>query len=67
MQKRGRETRSRALFDFFKKASYKEKQVVCTLVLIYFGRPRLGHTTKTFQIVDLEICSILMFYKRVCD
>ena len=25
MQKRGRETRSRALFDFFKKASYTGK------------------------------------------
>ena len=33
------------------------------LVLIYFSRPRLGHTIKTkftFQTVDPEICSILI-------
>ena len=46
-----------------------------TLALICFGRIRLGHTTKTnfitFQTVqiynDPEICSILIFHKRVWD
>ena len=41
------------------------------LVLIQLGRPRLGHTRKTnfiaFQTVDSEICSILIFYKKVWD
>ena len=36
------------LFSHFKKAFYiRLKQVVSTLVLIYFGRPRLGHKIKT--------------------
>ena len=43
--------------------------MIRALVLIYFGRRRLGHTIKatslTFQTVDPEICSILIFYKRV--
>ena len=43
--------------------------MVSTLVLIYFGRPQLGHTIKTnltkFQTVDPEIWSILNFYKYV--
>ena len=43
--------------------------MVSTLVLIYFGRLRLGHAIKTnpitFQTVDPEMCSILLFYKRV--
>ena len=46
-------------------------QVVSTLVLIYFGRPRLRHTIKTnlttLQIFDPEICSIMIFNKRVWD
>ena len=45
--------------------------MVSTLVLIYFGRPRLGHKTKatfiTFQTVDPQIRSIMAFYKRVWD
>ena len=40
-----------------------------TLVLIYFGRPGLGHTVKTnfitFQTVNPAISSILIFHKRV--
>ena len=43
--------------------------MISTLVLIYFGRARLGHTIKInfiiFQIVDPDIGSILNFYKRV--
>ena len=43
--------------------------MVSTLVLIYFDRTWLRHTTKTnfitFQIVDQEKCSILGFYKRI--
>ena len=47
--------------------------MVRTLVLIYFGRSRLGHTinNKTdfiaFQTVDPETYSSLNFYKRVSD
>ena len=45
--------------------------MVSTLVLIYFGIPRLGHTIKknliAFLTDDPEICSILIFYKRFCD
>ena len=41
------------------------------LVLMYFGRPALGLTVKTnfiiFQAVDMEICSIFIFYKRAWD
>ena len=36
-----RETRSRPLFVFLEKFYLKSKQVASTLVLIYFGRPRL--------------------------
>ena len=41
--------------------------MVSTLVLIYFGRPPLGHKINInciiFQPVDPEICSILFFKK----
>ena len=55
---------------FFKKALCKLKvgSEVSTLVLMCFGRGRLGHTIKanfkTFQNVDLDI---LIFYKSVGD
>ena len=43
--------------------------MINTSVLRYFGRPLLGHAIKTdyitFQTVDPEICSILLFYKVV--
>ena len=43
--------------------------MVSTLVSIYFGRLPHGYTMKTnfipFETVDPEICSILIFYKRV--
>ena len=46
------------------KLCVKSKQVVSTLVLIYFGRPPIGHTIKenckTFQTVDLKKCPILI-------
>ena len=58
-------------FSFLKKIYIRYKQVVSTLVLTDFGRPPLIHTTKTnpiaFKTVDLETCSILTFYKKVCD
>ena len=41
-----------------------------TLNLTYFGRPRVGHTIKTFiafQTADPEICIILIFCKKVWD
>ena len=54
------------LFLFLKKLYTRSKQVVSTLVLIHFGRLWLGHTIKTnfitFQNVDPEKCSILIFY-----
>ena len=37
----------RPFFVFFFKNYIRYKQVVTTLVLIYFGRPRLGCTIKT--------------------
>ena len=44
------------------KSGVMVKQVVSTLVLIYFARPRIWHTVKTnfikVQTVDPEICSI---------
>ena len=47
----------------------RSKQVFSTLVLLYFGRPPIGHAIKTnfitFKTVDLKIFSILIFHKRV--
>ena len=58
-------------FCFLEKLYIRSKQVISTLVLIYFGRPPPGQTMKinslTFQTVDLEICLILIFYERVWD
>ena len=56
----------------FKKTSCKVKTSgVNTLLLINFGRHPRGHTIKinwvTFQTVDPEISSILIFHKRVWD
>ena len=43
----------------------RQKQVVSTLVSVYFASPRLRHEIKAnsinIQAVDLEICSILFF------
>ena len=51
------------LFFFYK------KQVFSNLVSIWFGGLRLGHTTETkiatFQIVDQEKWSFLIFYKSL--
>ena len=66
-RKSGRQTSSRPLFAFSKSFIWGKIQVVSTVVLIYFGRPRLGHAIKTncitFRTDDLEICSVLIFYK----
>ena len=55
----------------FKKALWEKRQVVSTLLLVYFARPQLGHTIKigfiTFQTVSPEICSLLIFHEMVCD
>ena len=52
----------------FKKALRKVKASgQKTLVWTYFGRPCLEHTIITFQTVDPEIWSSLIFYKRVWD
>ena len=57
------------LFVFFRKLDMRLKQVVNTSVLIYLDKPQIGHTMKTnfikFQTVDLEIYSILIFYKNI--
>ena len=64
-----RETSSRPVFFFKKKHYVRSMQMVSTLLLIYFGKPRLEHTIKTnfitFQTDDLEVCSILIFYKSL--
>ena len=43
--------------------------MICSLVLIYFDSPQLEHTAKInwikLQTIDPEICSILIFQKRV--
>ena len=41
--------------------------MVSTLVLKYFDRPRLGHTITLHCNIYPDICSILIFYKRVRD
>ena len=45
--------------------------MVITLVFMQFGMPPLGHTIKTifiaFQIFDLQIHLLLIFYKRVYE
>ena len=54
-------------FLLFNKALKEKSQVVSQLLLIYFARPRLGHTIKigfiTFQTVSPEVCSLLIFHK----
>ena len=63
-RKESRETNFTPLLVLLKSLSLK--QVDSILVLIYFGRPLLEHTTKTncvtFKTDDPEICS-----KRVWD
>ena len=70
-RKWGTETSSWSLFIFLKKLCIRWKQVVSTLGLINFRRPRLRHTINTkfisFQTVGSEICSIVTFYYRVWD
>ena len=43
--------------------------MISTLIYLYLGRPQLGHTIKTnfitFQTVDLEIYSVLVFSKSL--
>ena len=68
----GRETSSRPLFCFFReRLDIRSKQVVNTLVLLCFGRPQLGHSIKTncitFQTIDPDIWSIIIFHKSVRD
>ena len=50
--------------DLFNQDLYN--QVLSNLVVTYFDRPQRRHTVKTkfitFQTVDPEICSILIFY-----
>ena len=57
--------------QFLKKLYIRSKQVVRTSFLIYIGRPLLGHALKTncttFQATDPEMCSILVFQKRIRD
>ena len=41
------------------------QQIISTLVLVYFGRPRLGYTSTTNFCWSTDILS-LNFYKRIC-
>ena len=72
MKKWDRETNFET-FSFLKMFYIRSKQEVSTLILIYFGRPLLGHAKTNwtnciaFQAVDPKLCSILTFYKRVLD
>ena len=65
-----RESRSRPL-PVFKKAFYEVKASGQHFSFTIFGRPRIEHPVKTnyitFQPVNPETCSILIFYKRVWD
>ena len=65
-RKLGRETSPRTLFKKKNKNPYvMQKQLVCSLVLIYFGSPQLNIQEKTekkdFSINDPEFSSILNF------
>ena len=70
-RKSGRKTNSRPLFVFQEKLYMRWKQVVCTLVSIYFGSPWFGNTIKLncikFWTVNVETCSTLIFQKRIWD
>ena len=74
-RKSGRKTlSSRSLFVNFLNTLYYirlKKQVASYLVLVNFGGIRYGVTIKTklktFPAVDPDICSILIFYKKVWD
>ena len=70
-RKRGRETSSRPLFAFFKKALNQVKESDLQLSLNIIRQFTTWHTIKTncikLQTTDPEICSILIFYKRVWD
>ena len=71
MRKMRQRDQIQTLFRFLKKLYIKQKQVINTLVLIYFRRSRLKHAIKTnfitFQTADPEICAILYLYKRVWE
>ena len=60
-RKWGRETNSRPLLILQKTFTWDKRLSI--LVLTYFGGPWFGHRIKfvTFQTVDPEVCSILIF------
>ena len=56
-------------FCFFNKSLCTLKTSGQHLHFNFFGRLPLGHAIKTnfvtFQVVDLDLCSILIYYKMV--
>ena len=53
--------------DSFQTSFLRWKQVVCSLVLIYFDSPQLAiQKNKLYKTLDIdpEICSILNFLKK---
>ena len=69
MQKMRQGGQFQTSFCFLEKLYIRHKQVVCSLVAIYFDYPQLGYPIKTncikLQTIDLEILSCLIFQKRV--
>ena len=52
-------------FLFKKRALYELNTKVCSLVSIHFDSSHLTYNKKKLQTTDPEICSILIFLKRV--
>ena len=57
-------------FCFFKKLNIRQKQVVCSLISLYFDSPQISvqqkQTLKLYTI-DPETCSIFIFQIRVWE
>ena len=74
-RKWGKKTSSRPLFILLKKLNMRWKQVVCSLVSTYFDSLNLSYNrNKLYKLLETklwtiypEICSILIFQKRVWD
>ena len=54
VQKLRQEDQLQTFFCFFKKLYMRKKQVTCTLVLIYFGSPRLEYNKNELSILVLK-------------
>ena len=58
-------------FCFLKKLCIRQKKVVCSLISLYFDSPQISiqqkQTCLKLHTVDTDICSILIFQKRVWE